>query len=741
MCRVPFLLLLAAVLPAQESGRWPFQPVKDEFKPDALLDLRYLNEKEAGESGFITVDDQGDFRLGDGKPVRFWAVNTTVQRDKPFVARPRWSPTEPDLARHARFLAKRGVNMVRLHAHINPDVNANKEAKPSDINAKERDWIWRTVAAMKKEGIYTTISPYWPNTMQLNAAWDVPGGATQSVHGLIFFDEWLQDNYRAWMRALLAETNPYTGIPLAADPAVAIIQIQNEDSLLFWTVNNLRGPKRIDFTKRYFAWVVRKYGSAEAAQQAWANNRVDGDAPANGIFEFHNLWEMTQNRTGGFKKRLDDQLQFWSETMYNFHRDTAKFLREDLGCKQLINATNWKSGDVVRLNDAERWTYTANEVIAVNRYFSGVHNGPNRGWAIINNDEFTSPSVLLDPRDFPLNLKQVRGYPMIVTESTWVMPMAYSAEAPFLIAAYQSLTGIDAFYWFATGDEEWSPPQSANGFLASQQKWMFANPDMFGGFPAAALMYRTGMIARGEPVVSEQRSLIDLWERRTPVLAESPTYDPNRDAGDIAPASSIKTGVDPKAFLAGPVEVAYGADPAGSRVADFGPMFTASAVKAVTGQLEWNTEKGFCRLDSPKAQGIAAFFKNAPEHYLSDVGIKSGNDYGTVLVVSMDGQPLRESARVLVQAGTQSRPTGWREEPKEITVSGQTVQGFRVADFGRAPWSIVEANFEVTLSNAALSKATVLDMNGYARGAAELKRDGGNVILRFPKDALYVVLE
>ena len=99
-----------------EPGRWTFAPARDDFRPDALLDLRGLNEKEAGESGFVKTDANGDFLLGNGKAVRFWAVNTDVAREKPFVVRPLWSKAEPDLAHHARFLAKRGVNMVRCHA-------------------------------------------------------------------------------------------------------------------------------------------------------------------------------------------------------------------------------------------------------------------------------------------------------------------------------------------------------------------------------------------------------------------------------------------------------------------------------------------------------------------------------------------------------------------------------------------------------------------------------------------------
>ena len=57
----------------------------------------------------------------------------------------------------------------------------------------------------------------------------------------------------------------------------------------------------------------------------------------------------------------------------------------------------------------------------------------------------------INPRELPTNLKQVVGHPMIVSESTWVSPLAYQSEGPFLTAAYQSLTGVDSYYWFSTG--------------------------------------------------------------------------------------------------------------------------------------------------------------------------------------------------------------------------------------------------------------------------------------------------
>lgn len=744
-----FLILLscsyfmAAQTAIPEEGRWVFAPGGDDFSPEALLDLRSLNDQYAGEKGFIRVDWKGDFIYPDGSPVRFWAVNSTVGREKPWVARPRWRQTEPDLARHARFLAKRGVNMVRLHAFLNPATSA---ALMSDVNQNEVDWIWRAVAAFKQEGIYTTISVYWANNMRFSEAWGIDGGP-QDAHGLLFIDEKLQEAYKNWLRLLLAPPNPYTGVPLAQDPAVAILQLQNEDSFLFWTFNNLldnaHTAQRQKLGREFYQWVVSRYGSWEEASKAWGGNKVGEDDPGNAFLGFHNLWEFTQNRTGGFKRRLDDQLMFMVEKMRDFYARMTGFVKGDLGAGFLVNGSNWKTGDTARLEDLERYAYMNTDVAAVNRYHSGVHLGRNRTWAVMAGDEFTSPSILKNPLSFPLNLRQPQGWPFIITESLWVPPMAYSAEGPFLVAAYQSLTGIDGFYWFSTGDDEWSPPQSANGYLDSQMKWSFNNPDMLGTFPAAALMYRMGYLQRGEPAVVEERSLEDLYARRTPVIIESASYDPNRDKGDIAPESGVQSLVDPLAFLAGPVEVIFGGIPSRTRTADLATLIAPdrSEVRSTSGEIVFNTAQAWCTVNAPKAQGVAGFFDQRNEFTLSDVTLRSSNHYAAALVVSMDDTPIRDSAKILVQVGTQSRPTGWQEEEAQLTVNNQPVPGFRILNHGKAPWQVMKAAFEIEVRNPRLARGWVLDPNGMRRAELPLERVADGIRFRFPEDALYVVLE
>lgn len=749
------LCATAMATPTNSDGTWHFSPPRDTFSQQSLLDLRSLNETLAGETGFVRSTADGDFVRGDGQPIRFWAVNTNVA-ERTGTSRPLWSQGPPDLARHARFLAKRGVNMVRLHQQTSPDLKAQPSAAIDDINEVQRDAIWRTVAAMRKEGIYTTLSPYWANPMKFSTGWNFPGGANQSANGLLFFDPTLQSAYKTWLRKLLTEKNPYTGIALVDDPSVAILQLQNEDSLLFWTVNGIQGAQRQALEKRFGAFLVQKYGTLAKVPEAWIGAGDKADAPQDGRMALLNLWELTQpvkhwpvvgdprDLRGGKAVRRADQTEFLARTMHAFNAATVTFLRKELGAKQLINAGNWKTGSTELLGDAERWSYTAADVDAANVYNGGIHKGKHNGWAIIAGDQFTNESILHNPQLLPINLKQTQGRPMLLSEGNWVMPNNFGAEGPFLIAAYASLTGVDAYYWFATGDEGWTPPKSANGYLPdSQGKWIFATPEILGSFPAAALAFRMGYIAKGRPVLNEARTLQDLWQRMPPVLSEATSFDPNRDRGDRADVTTTSNKLPGSAFLVGPALVSLGNDDAAPRrLADISTSVQADRVQSNTGQLVWNTQLGFCTVNAPQAQGVVAHFGKAPDHQLRDVRFTSTNAFGAAMAVSMDGAPLGQSRRILLQFATQSRPNGWREAPTTVTLEGgQQVSGWAVEAVGQSPWLVQQAKLDVVISNPHLRSATVLDMNGLPVQALELKRAGSMASLRFPTNAMYVILQ
>jgi hypothetical protein len=153
----------------------------------------------AGQSGFVRRSADGnDFVLGNGQPARFWSILSFHKNEE----NPEWS-------HHARWLAKRGVNLVRLFGDLFSDENS----KLTDIRIRERDNVWRSVAAFKKEGIYTSYMPFWSHVVSSKhlKSWGIPGDEDQSPSGLLFFDKTMQSGYKSWLKQMFDTKNPHTG--------------------------------------------------------------------------------------------------------------------------------------------------------------------------------------------------------------------------------------------------------------------------------------------------------------------------------------------------------------------------------------------------------------------------------------------------------------------------------------------------------------------------------------------------
>lgn len=732
--------LLSTCVFAETPRTWAFEPGHDEYSDAARLDLSHLNERVAGETGFVKRSEDGaSFLRGDGKPIRFWAVNTSVAHKG-----------RQALRDHARFLAKRGVNMVRFHGQI--PQTAETAGLIEAIDEAERARLWQLVAAMKQEGIYVTFSPYYPHAVRKEATerWKVPADS-EGLTGLIYFDPVLQAAYKSWLRQTLLPVNPYTGLALKDDPALAIIQMQNEDSLLFWTFNAIRGREARLLGARFGEFLIEKYGSAGRARAAWngaaAPGPIDGmrDDWENGIIALSNIWHLTKSfEPGRAEMRLSDQAEFLTMAMRDWHAEIARFLREDIGAPQLFNAGNWRTADDVLLDDLERYAYTAGDIIGVNRYVSALHEGTYNGWAIVEGDRFQEEGLLRRPLDLPVTLRQPLGHPYIISETLWVPPMWQQSEGPVLMAAYQALTGVDISFWFRTNEVQWRAPQSANGYLPSIGKWVLGSPQQIGAFPAAALIFRLGLIDEAEPVIIEQRALPALWSRTEPVVAARQGYDTNRDILPNALRSVFarkpKTArASPYSFLVGPVQIGFNSD---------GPNFVhpeldalidtkRRVVTSLTRQLAWDWGAGVVTLNAPRAQGVVGALSSRPIFKLRDLTIESTAPYASVIVVPLDERPIADATRLLVQIGTISRPTGWRA--RQVEHDGAPAQ--EVVAFGEAPWQIDKIDARLTLRNRQLSRARVLDANGMSMVSLPVLRSDGTLSVKLPADALYVLLD
>ena len=711
-----------------EAGRFAFEPAMDSFK-DCAIDLRYLNEESAGVHGPVRRDG-GEFVLGDGKSVKFWAVNVGPENA---------GQSHEAVDYMARRLAKMGVNMVRFHGSI---VDTSKN--PAVIDPAKLDKLQYLVTAMKKEGIYTYVSFYFPLWFDAEKSLGVTGYAKtknggKNPFGLLFFDPDIQAIYRGWAKTILTTKNPYAKMPLGQDPAVAIVEIQNEDSLFFWTFGetNIPADKFYALEEMYSKALATKYGSVEAAFAAWDKETGDAKHPHDDVTKHRaglfDAWHMT---AAGFAKnpakqrRIGDQVEFLANLQKSFYADTVKYFKTDLHFTGLVNACNWTTVDARLLDAVERWSYTAGDMIDRHGYFSGKHIGNASAWSVAVGQTFDSKAAVTLPDAMPFDVSQVQGFPSIISEIGFPQPNKYRADATFLTAGWSSLQGINGVYFFALGSD----------FVqdSSITKFQVASPAMAYTFPATALLFRRGDVATGKPAVVDALSLPDLFAMRGSATVAPLAIDALRaHQGETAAGAGHPTVLfDPCSFEVGPVTRTYSTKPPRDLLQpaqNTNINRQAATVFSNTGELSWNYAPGMAIINTPRAQGFAGFLSKMGQPTTDLLTVASQNEFSSILVISLDGLPLKDSRRILVQAMTEEQTYGFKADPKSGLIQ----------DVGTAPFGVqkISATLTIKLSNAGSVKFQPLDENGYPTTAPiTSSAKGDSITFTLPATTLYTVL-
>jgi len=703
---------------AESQGWFAFDPKKDDFGAGSAIDLRFLNEKFAGENGFIGVKDGRFIHTGNGEPVRFWGVNGPPQELK-----------GDELQRCARMLAKHGVNMVRVHGGY---FDAN-----GDVNMERVKHTIEIVEAMKAEGIYTHLSIYFP--LWLSPKPGTPwlqgyDGATKPFAAL-FFNPDFQAKYRTWWTALLTTPSPNTGKRLVDEPAVASLEMQNEDSLFFWTFNPASIPDaemRI-LEKLYGDWLVKKYGSLDAAFAKWGGLKVARDLPAEGRVGFRLLWNVVHEKT----VRDQDQCSFLLETQMRFYADTHAFLRK-LGFKGPITASNWITADPQVLGPLEKLSYTTGDFIDRHGYFSCDQKGPESAWSIRDGHTYSDRSALRMDAEQPGGPKQITNpvmdphydnMPSMISETTWNRPNRFRSEAPLFYAVYGALQQSDAILHFAldSGDQWAVKP----GFF--MQPWTLMTPAMIGQFPAAALIFRRGLVAPGDMLAEVALNKDDLMHLKGTPLPQDASLDELR-LKDVPQGSEIKPGqrLDPLLHYAGQTHVKYTDGQGSVKQGDAGKFIdhAGQTVAGSMGELKLDYGNGVLTINAPGAQGVSGMLKSAGRVETKDLTIISDLDLGHIIAVSLDGLPLGTSQRMLLQVMSEEKATDYKTEDVSPGVK-------RILNIGRDPWLVKELKGTVIFKrpDAVNLRVTALDGNGYPAGSVG---DAGKIELQ-PTTIYYLI--
>jgi hypothetical protein len=197
--------------------------------------------------------------------------------------------------------------------------------------------------------------------------------------------------------------------------------------------------------------------------------------------------------------------------------------------------------------------------------------------------------------------------------------------------------------------------------------------------------------------------------------------------------TAAPSSIDPLAFLVGRVEVNVTESGGISKLADLSAHIdrTKGLVKSATGELQWDYTAGLMRIDAPQAQGVAGFLGKAGAVALGDLVIESPMDYGAVVAVSLDDQPLKASRRILLQAFSEEQPFGW-SAPGE---------GLRpIAETGGPPIVVRKLEGRVTFkrADAASLKVRALDANGLEDKAVKV---AAGAAIALPPASMYLLIE
>jgi hypothetical protein len=270
---IALLVLSAGAALANAEEMFPF--VMPGLEPNrGITDMSWLNDMPAGKDGPVRAQD-GHFVDGRGRRINFLATNFTFGSNFPEHA------TAEKLAVR---LASFGINCIRFHHMDNHSAPGGiwKAGTPrkDQLDREQLDRLDYFIAQLKKQGIYADLNlhvsrNYWEGESFPDGLADdrqrqqtLPGYGK----GLDKINDQMIRMQRDYARALLTHVNPYTKTAYAAEPSVAIVEINNENTLLGLKVGALPDYYRNDILRKWNAWLKARYTGTEQLVAAWGGS-------------------------------------------------------------------------------------------------------------------------------------------------------------------------------------------------------------------------------------------------------------------------------------------------------------------------------------------------------------------------------------------------------------------------------------------------------------------------------------
>ena len=642
------------------------------------VDVSFLLDAPAGKHGFVRA--QGAHLVtGDGKRIRFWGVNFTDWSKGSIMV-----PSKEDSPLWAATLARFGVNCVRLQFLDLPTPRGLIDGKREDTRALDPEVFDREdffIAELEKRGIYINLNLLVGRPFKAGDGVQDYQKIREGAKGISLYDPRIIELQKEYGKQLLAHYNPYTKSEYRNDPAVAMVEINNENAL--WVGSH--GPTPYydhELADLYNAWLRRNL-DAEELKKLREIAGVSADDPV----------PLLQNRNQietAPKERLYAESRFFLDTQRGYWENMRDYLTKTLGVKSLIMTTadhgHTSSGYPLLLATS---SFDTNDG---HTYWQ--HDWENKIKAPMVNDPFNSTVV-------ELSRTAVAGKPYTVSEVNNPFPNGWASEGIPILAAYGNLQDWDAIIWYTFEPKvasDWKP-YVGDAFDIS------LDPVKMPQLAAGALMFLRGDVSPANSVV-----------------LRSYTRDQIFDSALLLPATD-RPYFTPGFPLAVPLEH-------GSRIlsldgASVPPVVMPKVTNPIvsdTNQLAWYNSSamtGLVTVDTPRSQALIGFVK-ANGKSVTNLSADIQNRFCTIAITSLEPEPISRASRLLLTLGSRVENEGMRWNDRRSNLS----------EWGGSPTLIEPVVGRITLRGLERVKAVSaqpLDGSGQPMGEPILveKKTGG----------------
>jgi hypothetical protein len=599
-------------------------------------DVSFLHDAPAGKDGFIRVQN-GHFVKPDGKRIRFWGVHLTD-----------WSPgsielpPKEDTPMYARTLARYGINIVRLHfvdKWAPTGITDGSKNDTRSFDPQQLDRLDFLVSELKKNGIYMDLN------LNVGRAYKEGDGVPDAARltwakSLTLYDKRIIELEKEYAHNLLTHVNPYTKTEYRNEPAIAIVEMLNENGI----GQGYNPPSKFyadELDGIYNAWLKANLSAAQL-QNLRQEAGVQGDAPVPRL--------PGNARATAPKDRYQTEVRFFMDLENKFYQDMKDYLR-GLGVKQpfIGTADHGHSGPPWAMLTSLSKLDILDGHIYWNQYI-GVGNVPQV------NDPLHSTIVQVSRTPFA-------GKPYTVSETNEPFPNEYNSEGIPILAAYAGFQDWDmvVMYTFEPKkDPAWKP------FVGDA--WDISlDPVRMTEMAAGALMFLQFDVKPARQVVERTYSTEQVLDagllpgglRSAPGAppSEQPYFTPG-----FPLALPLEHGVRIKS-LDGPPTAQYAAS-------------GANPIASDTGELKWYTsdaKTGLLTVETDRSQALIGFIK-ANKKTLKNLSADITNDFATIMLNSMDGKPLASSAKMLLSTGSRMSNTDqkWDDARTRTTAPGHS---------------------------------------------------------------------